>query len=653
MALDLINIPIDLQTFVTQFEQKFQKWGNHITKELKETWKQNCLVFNNVIAHKDKALKYIVSAPTGSAKTENTITYCAMLPKEIKVLISTNLIDEADRIAADINQEAAATKAVAFHSKNKITLKEALTHQIVVVTHAFYKNHTLRTHDWKKIAYDVNLVIIDEAINTIQELSLTLDEVTIALNLFEVLHRQLIKNDTIFNLFAIVDPEHETYFSNNLLTYETELTHLAHALEEIQKILTEPQQGTNLLRSNQTINISDAGDPPCLIEMFTIPKYQNLIKILKHYPIPYNQLLTGVKDESNDATIKNNILLTLDKLNELEHKQAYTTSHNGTYSLNRVKDYLPRQSIACLDATADVNKLYNLRQQYHKDIIMVPKVANVRDYSTVNLYTKAMSTSKKNITEGILKQILTSLTFGAKTLFVVNKKNLDTLRNLLKNDYTNKKTDVASWGSLTGLNKWKDYDTCVIIGLNHKSKQYLQNRNIVHTNENIAFGSKQNDINKEIEISDLVAEIVQAMNRIRIRKVTNDLGQCDSANIYLTLPTYSLSEYQALIQQHMSSINMLNWDIALEEDSGLSAYDQLIGYLNTYLNSGDKILITSPRDTLKIKSETYRSLIGKTKKDQDSFKEKIKKLGYEILEIQEVDGRGRARKKPREYFHKM
>ena len=185
--MKVISAPIELDFFVNQFSKKFINWGNIITEELKETWKQNCLVFNNVIANKDNAIKYVVSAPTGSAKTENTITYCSMLPKKIKVLISTNLTDEADRLANDINKESNDTRAISFHSKNKCTIEDVKDCQILIVSHEFYKKNNSSTEKWDILVKNRDLIIIDEALDIFEELSVHEADINMTLNFFSSL----------------------------------------------------------------------------------------------------------------------------------------------------------------------------------------------------------------------------------------------------------------------------------------------------------------------------------------------------------------------------------------------------------------------------------------------------------------------------------
>jgi hypothetical protein len=378
----------------------------------------------------------------------------------------------------------------------------------------------------------------------------------------------------------------------------------------------------------------------------------NFRRILENYTLHPNKILTGLDDESNDREIQNNILETLRKISIIQDRQAYVTASQGVKSLNNVIDHLPKQSVVCFDATADINQIYALREKYHKDLVRVKRVPKVRDYSNVTLHCAQTLTGKNNYVKDVFDSLLKDIQFGDKTLFVTNKKNKDILNEVIGNSYSEHKTDIASWGSLTGLNNWKDYDTCVLLGLNHKPKQFVQNRTLINTTEDEAFGALQAKLNIDIEVSDLTSEIVQAMNRIRIRKVTANDGKCENANIYLTLPAKEYSEYIRLIKQHMNNIDIIEWETE-NKNSNLTAYEQLIGYLASNMKSEDKIKLNTPRDALKIDKETYRNVVGKTSEKKREFEENLQKQGYEIVEISERDERGRTRKKPVKYIHKL
>ena len=191
-----------------------------------------------------------------------------------------------------------------------------------------------------------------------------------------------------------------------------------------------------------------------------------------------------------------------------------------------------------------------------------------------------------------------------------------------------------------------------MLGLNHKPKQFIQNRTLINTTEDDAFGELQTKLNLNIEVSDLTSEIVQAMNRIQIRNVTTNDGKCEKANIYLILPSRNYSEYIRLIEEHMNNIGITEWEIE-NNNSKPTAYERVIEYLSSNIKSREKIKLTTPRDALKIDKETYRNVVGKTSAKKREFEENILKQGYQILEISERDNKGRVRKKPIKYIHKL
>ncbi len=120
-SLPIVTKPVNPDLYYEKFSKKWLRYGNVVTPHLQETWKLNCMAMNNAITSTNN-IKYVVPAVTGSGKTEGIITYCSLVPKHITIIISTNLIIEADRIAEAVNIEANETIAVASHSKTNISI---------------------------------------------------------------------------------------------------------------------------------------------------------------------------------------------------------------------------------------------------------------------------------------------------------------------------------------------------------------------------------------------------------------------------------------------------------------------------------------------------------------------------------------------------
>ena len=382
---------------------------------------------------------------------------------------------------------------------------------------------------------------------------------------------------------------------------------------------------------------------------------------LNHFgrTVKYNKILTDIDNAAADKTIKNNLFETINNLNQLRNRQTYVTSNDGHKSFNRVTDMMFKKSLVCFDATADINEVYNLRAEHYKDIFKLPRIEGVRDYSNVTMYTTMTRTGRRGIDINVASSVLKSVTLGEKTLIVTHKQNEAFFEEVAKSVYPEKTIAIAHWGAITGLNNWKNFDTCIIVGLNHKSRSYAQNRVIINTlDEKKAFGNEQNDLNNSIESSVILSEIIQAINRIRVRKVTNSSGGCDKANIYITIPNpkYNDYPYKKLIKAQMPNIDMTVWNLKSEivYEGGAGHLESIIDYLEGNLTTkGGTRLVKDVRDALGIKAESYRDLIGKDSAKQEKFKKKIGLHGFDIIDVFEEGTRGRLKKKPTKYFHKI
>lgn len=627
MSLENIKSPIDPDLFVATFEVKFTAWKNIVTDKLKETWKQNCLVFNNVIAKKDEAIKYVVSAPTGSAKTENTITYCSMLPSNIKVLISTNLTSEADRLANDINNESNDNRAIAFHSKNDYTVEDVIDKQVLIVSHEFYKINYSFTEKWEKLIKDRDLMVIDEKLDIFQEMTVHEADINMTLNFFSSLFRK-------------------KPYSENKYFYKC-LTFLYHDYDN----LVNQNNGTVIYSQNKFFTLTSNGQK-MNIPSIHVHKYFTFLSFLENYNFHFNYYLTGIKDSNRDEIIKRKIINTLETLNSMYNRLTYTTANQGEYSYHRVINRLSESSFVCFDATSDVNKTYSFRSQYHNDLINIPRVNGVRDYSSVNLYYSNTPTGSSSVDSTLINSLLANIAFGNKTLIITHKSNKELVEEIVKQKYFNHTIEIAHWNALTGLNKWQDFDTCVVIGLNHKPVSYYQNRLLVNSNEAIAFGQMQQSLYDEIKITDFVAEIIQAINRLRIRKVTTLNGGCDSANIYLTLPSINTAHYIQLIQSHMPNIQVHAWNLPQGTTASTNYKSQVVSYLLKSMNSGDRILLNEPRDQLGINVETYKDVVGRSTRKKEDFKKYLNSLGFDITELKVV-GAKRGYIKTEKYIERL
>jgi len=670
--------PVDSTEFLKRMKSKCAEWEEFVVplrgewdrlSPLEATWNMNCKALNNAINDNKQnvVMKYVVSAPTGSAKTESFITYCSILPDGYTAIIATNLTDEADKIADKINMEAeqiykemyymatingkhyipeySEVRAYSYHSKipkdKALDIQEVAKFQIIVTTHSFYKNHYFGTPEWLVLAEKRDLVIIDEALETMQEISVKDEEIRRAITVFSYLAKQSI-------------------FKNNQ-SYVNELSLLEYELKALENV----PEGTVLFSVDNTWSVNGQKIMPV-----KKTKYQLFSEILGEYnyenserskklkkfgrAVDIHKILIGRQDKSNNDILRKELIQTIRNLNLMDKiGQVYTTASGGHRSFNRVKDMMFKKSLVCFDATAEVNDIYKLRSKYYNDLHLIPKHPNVRDYSNVALHTISGPTSKDVIDTQVVATALANVILGEKTLIITNKKNKALFLQEALNSYPNKIIEVAHWNAITGLNKWKDFDTCIIVGLNNKPKSFAQNILLIGTgSEAIAFGEDQNTLNTSIEDSAILAEIIQAMNRIRIRTIKDHDGSCESANIYLVTPYHKEALFRQQIKGQMPNIQIKDWNVKLVEGvkEVVANFDVLVQFLDDRLKSGESISKKEVLEATNINADSFRTMIGKPSQPSKvkAFRDNLRKAGFETIESKKE-----GRKTTDLYFRKI
>ena len=200
-----------------------------------------------------------------------------------------------------------------------------------------------------------------------------------------------------------------------------------------------------------------------------------------------------------------------------------------------------------LDGTASQNFLWELLE--HRAEI-VPTVSGARIYANVNLHVlHSLGTGKNAMRDHGLRrvpQLLTHLSehlpHDRKVLLVVHKDNVHRAKNWA---HPFAKYDVANWGAIDGRNDWNDYDTVVLFGLNHRPTTWANNvffalRGGPPTSNDWFTNPTWRDypnVRKEMEVRQLAVDAIQAINRVRCRRVADADGGCDPTDVYAILPT--------------------------------------------------------------------------------------------------------------------
>ncbi|MCK1684809.1 hypothetical protein [Bradyrhizobium sp. 145] len=134
-------------------------------------------------------------------------------------------------------------------------------------------------------------------------------------------------------------------------------------------------------------------------------------------------------------------------------------------------------------------------------------------------------------------------------------------------------TEVASahWGAIDGSNDYKDFDTAVIFGLPFRDR-------IWGTNVFFAFKGVQDDdwhdnpcwkehanVRELLQRRHLATSIIQAMGRVRLRKVIDTQGRCAPTEVFIVVPSGARgSEILEYIRQELPNISVRDSDLELD-----------------------------------------------------------------------------------------
>jgi hypothetical protein len=458
----------------------------------------------------------VLPLPTGSGKTQGTCVYASMQAdlnagtngQPVGIIIVTRLIEDADAIVAEVNELAGREVAVSDHSKARAIPVNLFNADILVVTHAAFKDaaESFGVEDaskWDRLSQwrggERLLIIIDEALaNVVQSHKVTTQ------NLSSVLRG--------------IPQELRQQFPNALRCLEIlerwlrdrEATSEAHTAQELwrdgstQETLVEVRQ----LRQAMQGALSDplfAEEAPCLVDDI-LQDVERMCAAHAYY------LRSG-----NQSSI-----------------------NGGSYL---IPPSLPGAVI--LDATANHDVLYQLLGDR---VYIAPMPDGVRDYSNVTLHVcrtasglgKHVMDETKHLRLPRLAAHLSEQLSPDRSVFLCCHKHSAALAETFSSDKL--KLQVGHWGAVDGKNNWKDCDVAVIWGLPYMDQRRAIN-SVFATLGPLGTDWLRDNTNKQqpnlvniIMQRHLSTSVIQAINRIGCRRVIDQLGRCPPCDVFIPLP---------------------------------------------------------------------------------------------------------------------
>jgi len=597
---------------------------------LRAVWRQLCVTFNYQIAAfgTPEGERWKVLQPaTGTGKSQGLALYCAMLP-EVEhpgVLIVTRLKAQADELAETINKLANRQEAVAYHSSAECRASDLAKYPVAIITHRAYEIGLdainigkADTSSWSAYtAWSVTgrqLVVIDEALDIVEEAQVTVDQVRV--------------------LRAVLPVDITERFPTEVA-----------AIEAVQDVLTQfataPKgQGQERVLGDGLVPLRDDLDFTYLRQALREVRLDHLL--LRRDDLGENKRLA----QGYDQIIKG-IHLTIDNWNWYAKKRK-------AHTMNTARLIVPEEVMGAvvLDATASSSLIYQLFE-HRADVIPAP--ADARRYDNVTLHiSTGHAVGKTSMIKAMPKAAGRLIGNLSKTIskdrkvFVCAHKQVTA--HLVAFSHPFASFEVGHWGAIDGKNTWDNCDTVVIFGLPYRDNvwsanlymalQGLQTTEWLQSEGDRPFRHFK-DVRHALRVGQLVVNIVQAINRAQCRRVIDGAGNCKPTDVFILLPDDRTgAEVLSGIIQNMPGIKVMDWAYEdVRRKLRRSNHEEALVRYASAMQAGRRA-VTRIRNDLTIPATTWERLAGKLRNTASSLSQSLLPLGVSYV----VDGQGRCQR---------
>ena len=663
------------EAFLDRMQEHWKcRLGNEPSEPLREAWRQLCRAFNlNIYAHHDPEFKkewHVVQAPTGSGKTEGMIQYASLLSpltrdfKHPGVLIVTRLIKECDRIAEDINKWSGAEVAIAYHSEAKVKPDELRGWPVVVVTHRAYElaleylgKHSSIRQTWPLFHTYLkgtrNLVVVDESFNLVVEYRADISLLKNLQSIFTRLPYQVRQEfkaeagviETIINILERIDELTEDSPAHERLL-------LKEGIEELIKKGSMMSLGTGIATREEVEAIQG-----CMREAEFSPEpffsfdFTGLSKAIRDN-VRIDRAILLRNDPDEDDRLKRIYDKTLRSLNALLKSWLWYARTNMTHTLNTARLLIPEdvKGAVILDATASTNVNYELANGFR----LYEPVEGVRNYQNVTVHIARgyrtgkgyMEENAPALTQELMDNLQQQCT-PSDEVFVICHKDVEPALTRYSPSFTMK---VGHWGAVDGSNEWQHSNKAVVFGLPHLPDTWAPNHFMAHqgpqntewfTDPGKRSFNGHKDIRKALKVGHLVTEVIQAVNRIRCRRVIDSEGNCPEAEVYLRLPDGEVGHMVIEgIRGSMPGVNIVeDWELTRGKAKVRpSKFAEALMVLARNMEPGDRVGKAQMVRTLGLSKATYERLMADAQDRDHALYRELAEVGVKV----KVEGKKRG-----------
>ena len=586
--------------------------GNVSSQALRELWRHMCVIFNHQIANfgtPEGQMIKVLPPQTGTGKSQGLAVYCSCLEERGHpgVLIVVRLKKQADDAADTINQLAGKRIALARHSDTSVTHEEVEQAPVIIITHKAYEygldavargepEQSAWSQFHKFRSGQRRLVVIDEALDLLQESKVSLEQAQYLL----------------------------ASLSSARGAKEAEALETLKRFVNSYEALTERNKDGREMVVKQD-ELKDL-DPASLTILRQTLKSKRLDKAM-----------LGRDDKTENQKLVRHYSEVLRSIQAIIASWKIYGTKGEHYWLSTAKLILPEEETCgavILDATANKNVLYSLLPDKVDPPVQLP--SNARSYQNVTLHVSKGHRLGKGYLEdnakaevGKLMRNLQEQGLKDKKVLICCHKSVEPIVLLYQEHF--KSLGTAHWGAIDGRNDWSDYDCVVIFGLPYRDDFFSANLFFAAQGPRSTEWLRQEeerkwrhfrDVRQAIKVSNLTTSVIQAINRVRCRRVVDDLGNCAPTDIYLLLPSDKTGiELLRDIKGHMPGILETPWILKAAERAPKTS-NHLEAFL-TYL-ANMPVGRKSFRDV--------KSYLGFSRSTSDFVKSKLKKPSEDLLE---------------------
>ncbi|CCQ73917.1 DEAD/DEAH box helicase family protein [Magnetospira sp. QH-2] len=615
---------VEPNIFVESMTKRWSTLGNTPSPRLQAVWRIMAETFNTQIENhdSDQATRWRVLNPeTGAGKTQGLSVYCSLLAEEDHpgVLIITRMKVQADEIADTINLLAGDEgTALAYHSDNRVPVINLLHHPVLVITHKAYEigmdavnrgqpeaSNWDNYHAFKE--GQRRLVIIDEALDILEEARVNLDKVNHVLGLIP----------------SKIQEEHP-------LQIEA-VNWIKDIFEEMQKRGKGRTENHSRALYNGHLDYPESRDMSCLRRALV--------------GVRFDLSVSGREDAAENRRIRMKIDGYLKDIQAImSHWNWYTKLSTEGHTINTARMIIPEdiKGAVVLDATASANVVYDLF-----DRATFTETPRCRKYGNVTLHvSKGHSVGKvsltrkaKDVAEKLFSNITEKLGEDRKVFMVCHQALEPHLIQYQDAHFSS--YDVGHWWALDGRNDWQDYDAAVIFGLPYRDPTWSANAFMalqgqrstswLNSDGDRPFKTYR-DIRQALNTGHIVVSVIQAINRIRTRRVIDEDGNCSTADVFLLLPGGETGEtILEGIAREMPGIEVVDWKFkdATRKPRRSNHAEALVRYMVS-MRPGKKA-VTRVREELGIPSSTWERLTVRLKDPEDELAIRLEEVGCRYI----------------------